>query len=429
MQTALPTFLTIKLRSGSLPLDTPLRGTHRWLENVITHEFVHMVQLGASMKRSSRIPAIYFQWLSYEEVRRPDILYGFPKGLVSFPFATVNIPAWFAEGTAQYQRAGMEYDYWDSHRDMILRTRILSGTHLSFTEMGTFSSKSSLEREIAYNQGFAFTAYLAHRFGEEVLAEITREASRGQSSNFSNIIKRTVGISGEELFDNWILMKKAEYEQDVAGIPATEPELIEKAGFFNFYPQYSADLRHLAYLTNRGRDFARTYLIIRDGDEITVIDELNGSEQRDGIQHYLQAHGLSSNASLDYVNNRFSFSPEGDQILYNRSRINRYGETYQDLYLYHIESGNRTRLTHDQRIQDPAWHPHKPKAAAVQLHNGTQNLVLVSLDQNDVQPLTRFSHYETVFTPVWHPDGRKSSSQQLQKATETSTSITSKRSH
>ncbi|MDZ7692612.1 MAG: hypothetical protein U5K69_16035 [Balneolaceae bacterium] len=51
-------------------LDSPLRGTHNWLRNVITHEFTHIVQLEAAMKRSRSLPAIYFQWLSYEDVRR-----------------------------------------------------------------------------------------------------------------------------------------------------------------------------------------------------------------------------------------------------------------------------------------------------------------------------------------------------------------------
>lgn len=33
-----------------------------------------------------------------------------------------------AEGTAQYQRQQMGYDYWDAHRDMILRMCVLGDT-------------------------------------------------------------------------------------------------------------------------------------------------------------------------------------------------------------------------------------------------------------------------------------------------------------
>ena len=39
-----------KIEIWALPLDYHLRGSHRWLQNVITHEFTHIIQLGASMK-------------------------------------------------------------------------------------------------------------------------------------------------------------------------------------------------------------------------------------------------------------------------------------------------------------------------------------------------------------------------------------------
>ncbi|MEN9840159.1 MAG: hypothetical protein RL177_1638 [Bacteroidota bacterium] len=146
-------------------LDTPLRGTHNWLRTVVTHEFVHIVQIQVAAKQNRRWPATYLQWLSYEDVRRPDVLYGYPNGVVTFPIANLSMPAWLAEGTAQYDREHLHYDYWDAHRDMILRTRILQGTQLSLEQMGTFSSKTSLERETTYNQGFAFTHWLASPIG------------------------------------------------------------------------------------------------------------------------------------------------------------------------------------------------------------------------------------------------------------------------
>ena len=45
-----------KIIIWALPLDFDLRGSHRWLNNVITHEFIHIIQIGASMKYSRRYP-------------------------------------------------------------------------------------------------------------------------------------------------------------------------------------------------------------------------------------------------------------------------------------------------------------------------------------------------------------------------------------
>lgn len=386
-------------------LDTPLRGTHNWMRNVITHEFTHIVQLQASMKRTKTIPAIYFQWLSYEGVRRPDVLYGFPNGIATLPFATVGIPAWFAEGTAQYQRSGLNYDYWDSHRDMLLRSRILNDTFLSFTDMGIFSSKTSIERETNYNQGFAFVIYLVERFGEQVIADISTAAAESGKTNFSKVIEAATGTSGEQLFEDWIEDRKEFYAHQTEQITPTAFEHVEENGFFNFYPQFSPDSTAFAYLTNRGRDHAVTTLVVRTDTSVIAVDEVGGTQQMDSDQLYQISHSMGANLALDFISNRFSFSPDSRQLLYSRARKNRVGETYQDLYVYSIDTGERKQITESARIQEPAWHPAENKAVAVQQKDGTQNLVSVNVDTKEISQLTNYNAGETIFTPVWHPSG------------------------
>jgi Tol biopolymer transport system component len=400
-------FFDNKIEIWTPALDTPLRGTHDWLENVITHEFTHMIQLGASMKRENSIPAIYFQWLSYEDVRRPDVLYGFPKGVITLPFASLSIPAWFAEGTAQFQRTGLINDYWDSHRDMLLRTSILSNSYLSFTEMGHFSSKSSLEREFVYNQGFGFTIYLADRFGEDVLAEITSASAGGKHGNFSKTIESVTGYSGEQLFQEWIDEKRYEYDQVNQTLGTSTSTNIESKGFFNFHPQFSPEGERFAYLSNRGRDYARNTLVLVQDGELTEVDDLRSTQTLSDGQNYQLSHGFSSNTALDFISSRFSFSPDGNKIIYSRAEKNRVGETYNDLYIYDIHDELSQQITSNARIQDPNWHPSLKNIAAVQFSNGTQNIVLVDPESGNITALTNFQYGETIHSPVWNSDGSK----------------------
>ncbi|NNE69592.1 MAG: hypothetical protein HKN29_04420, partial [Rhodothermales bacterium] len=165
-------------------LNTPLRGAHAWLRNVITHEYTHIIQVQASMKAGRKVPFVYLQYLDYEDVRRPDVLYGYPNVIASYPIPILNNPAWLAEGTAQYQRTALDYDRWDSHRDMILRSRVLAGETLSLVEMGGFYSLNSLERETVYNQGFALSQYLAATYGEQALADVSRSLGSWSNWNF-----------------------------------------------------------------------------------------------------------------------------------------------------------------------------------------------------------------------------------------------------
>ena len=120
-----------KIIISGKPMDYDLRGAHRWLQDVITHEFTHIIQLGASMKYTRHVPGSYFQVLDYEDEKREDVLYGYPNKIVSYPIPNTTVPPWFAEGTAQYMYDGANFDYWDSIRDMILRDRVLNDNLLT----------------------------------------------------------------------------------------------------------------------------------------------------------------------------------------------------------------------------------------------------------------------------------------------------------
>lgn len=83
-------FLDNKIELWAPALDFELRGTHNWLRNVVTHEFTHIIQIQTSLKFTRRIPAFYLQVLSYESERRPDVLYGYPNIIVSYPYSSLS---------------------------------------------------------------------------------------------------------------------------------------------------------------------------------------------------------------------------------------------------------------------------------------------------------------------------------------------------
>ena len=137
------------------PLDFELRGSHRWLQNVITHEFAHIVSIQKAQKFGKSIPGSYLQFIGYEKEKRPDVLYGYPNILVSLPLPGTVVPPWLAEGSAQYMYPDADWDNWDSIRDMILRDRTLNNKNLNWSEINSFG-KSGIGNESVYNTGYAF---------------------------------------------------------------------------------------------------------------------------------------------------------------------------------------------------------------------------------------------------------------------------------
>lgn len=411
-------FLDNKIEIWLPALDSPLRGTHDWLRNVITHEFVHIIQLQASLKGSRRSAITYLQWLSYEDVRRPDVLYGYPSGIISYPLSKVGLPAWLAEGTAQYQRSTIFYDYWDSHRDMILRTRVLDDSYLSLEVMGTFASKTSIEREVTYNQGFAFTNYLASTYGEQVLNDISRAFSRRGVYDVNRAIRIATDKSGHEVFNEWIASLKAHYEPQIASRTFTNAEFIEPDGFYNFFPTLSPDGTELAYLSNRGREDARVLLYIRNLKTGELEEVTDTPIQASLLGGFTLSCGLDLEPEIRFIQNSFTFLPDGDQILYNRIRETRYGEPYNDIYLHSRESKKSTRLSSGARLTEPAVSPDGSTISALIREDGILNIVLIdlksakndevtSIASNGVQRVTSYSSGEQVYRPVWHPDGSK----------------------
>lgn len=367
-------------------LDFELRGTHNWLRNVITHEFAHMVQIQASLKFAKNMPAIYLQWINYEKERRPDVLYGYPNVIVSYPISGVGVPAWFAEGTAQYQRQQMGYDYWDANRDMILRSYVLDDNMLTWNEMGQFSSITSLKAESIYNSGFALTQYIAKVYGEDKLRNITN--SLGDLENFSidKSIKKHLGKDGNELYSEWKTFLKKDYSERISDVKNShvDGEIIQLDGFANFYPKISPDGKKIAYLTNGTYDYGTTQLIIYD----------------------LSSKSLES---IDApVASNYSWSYDGKKLLYaKRNSPPSIGDAVLfDIYEYDLNTKSDKRLSEELRAFSPSYSPDGSKISYISGKDGTLNLYIADNNLKNKKQLTFFNNGEQIYNPIFHSDGK-----------------------
>mgnify|MGYP001047023513 CR=1 FL=1 len=378
-------FFDNKIEIWASALDTDLRGSHNWLRNVISHEFTHLVQIQAGMKLGRSVPAIFLQFMNYEDKRRPDILYGFPNVIASYPIATVNIPAWFAEGTAQYMRTEFDYDNWDTHRDMILRSYSLDDNMLSWNQMGVFS-KTSLGNESVYNSGFALTRYIAQKYGEDKLREITRKLGKKSNFTIDAAFEEVLGKNGNELYDEWSSFLKKNYKERTADVEANlvEGDKIAAEGFANFYPAFSRDGEKFLYVSNKDEDYmSLTSVFIYDMK--TKKEKLIKNRVRSSV----------------------AFIPETNKIVYSKlSDKNPNNVKVHDLYIYDIEEEKEERITHGLRANNPAVSHDGNSIAFVFQKDGSSNLGIVNREGKNFKRLTFFENGEQVYNPSFSEDDK-----------------------
>ena len=384
-----------KIVIWATPLDFELRGTHNWLYDVVTHEFTHLIQLGASRKGPRWLPGVYFQFIGYEPERRPDVLYGYPNRIMSWPVAGTTVPMWFAEGTAQFQSRGLNHDWWDSHRDMMIRVRALDGNLLTLNQMTVFG-KSSIGSELVYCQGYALTRFIANNYGDEALGKLSNGMGSALNWTFDASTRKVLGLDQQGLYNEWRRTISADYANRTQIIRdnLSDRKVIRDDGFGNLYPAFSRDGARLAFVSNKGRDFLSTAkLVIYDAVKDTVTDTK-----------------CPAVGQVDW-------SPDGKSLLYSRQgEPNLKGNHFDDLYVWNIEDEKETRLTRDARLSSPSYSSDGKSLVAVLTTDGTQNLAILELTQElkgkDLSDkltwrlLTHFKDGRQIFRPRFSPDGK-----------------------
>jgi Tol biopolymer transport system component len=399
----------IEIWTSPLEHDFEMRGTSDWLRNVLTHEFVHIISLGAARKGSQRVPAMFLEYFGYKgEENRDDILTGAPNRLTVAPLANTVVPMWFAEGVAQYQTQTVNHDRWDSHRDMILRTAVLDGTLLSLEDMGVFG-KRGFGNEFVYDHGFAFVRYIAETYGDSALPAICRQVGRWQTMNVNGALEAVTGRPAAALWNDWRDAMTQTYAQQLEAMgPLQEGTSLTDAGFSNTRPVFDPDGERVAYLSTGSRHYGPHSLVVRDlqsGEDEAI------------------AYGVASVPTWD---------PSGEHLIFVRKKsADKYGSRRADLFDHDLQAAKRgwmgtalwtlpgltgayapgdprtAQLTRNLRAQYPAVSPEGERLAFVLVNADGAALALSDRDGSNVRELLRFDDTTQLYTPRWSPDGTR----------------------
>jgi len=357
-----------------------------------------------------------------------------PEGGITttLPMA-LRLPLWFIEGMAEYLSVGPN----DPHTAMWIRD---AAVHDRIPTMEQLNDP----RFFPYRFGQAFWAYIAGRFGDEVVGRILNTAARGAGA--SQAIERVLGIPADTLNAEWQVAIHQAYDgiREITKEPSDYgPALLsrENSGFLNSSPALSHDGSQIAFISERDR----TSIDLFVADAVT--GELLGKlieTATDG--HLASIQFLYSAGAWDTTGTQFVVAgvvnsdpalrllevPSGKVI--RERQFPEIGEAFNpvlspdgnmvafsgmiggftDLFIYDVAADSLRRMTSDKfAYLHPDWSPDGTSIVVstdrfstdlARLRYGNYRLALVDVDNRAVRQLPSFRDAKNI-NPQWSRDG------------------------
>ena len=363
-------------------MDFELRGQTNWLKNVFVHEMTHMIAL----KKAAKGPVNFVSLGGGKYNRNPD----FNVGVV---FYHLSQPAWFYEGNAQLGAESFGSERWDTHREMLLRSAWMDNSLLTLDEMSVLPGKKSIDGEMVYNQGYSMVGYIKEKYGYDKVVEMNNTCGY---FNFNPTIKRILGINADKLYDDWLAYLDERYalfknRSFVEGEKVTIGQLslwdMLKYDYpddkitTDYYPVMSPDGRYIAWLSNLGRDYSITDLVLRDmttGETKVIVK------------------------NVDY---RISWSHDSTKLIYVK-RPER-SPNFYDIYTYDVTTEKEKRISKNMRARDPGFSPGDSLIVFVRNSGGNNSLGIINSDGSNLRLLTSAHDGTQFYSPSFSPDSSK----------------------
>lgn len=339
-------------------------GSRQWLEEVIAHEFTHIVQFHVLISGFWRSGAIL-----------KSIIY----------------PLWMMEGMAGYTTKHLE----SALEEITIRDAATSGGLIPLTRLEHFGHLKPHQVTLAYKQGAAALDFLGSQYGRKKVGQMLKLfESRFETSS---VLGELIGLDAfafdkkyrEFLEEKYDRVRRAERlkEPDAYGGPLTRVR--DDIPQYNTSPVFTPDGRFMYFLSTRDGFPASLYEQDLRSGRMRRVTRLH--------QPRFDSLPLGNFANLSRV---LSISPDGGTIAFCASRKLR-----DRLYLYdrvkrRLESRELEGL--DMATQ-PRFSPDGRRVALSGMRKGVTDIYLYDLASGRLRRLTDDPEDDAM--PAWTPDG------------------------
>jgi Tol biopolymer transport system component len=332
-----------------LPLAGPLAET----DHVIGHELVHAFQFDMTTLSDA------------------------PPGMAGVS----RMPLWFIEGMAEYLSIGPR----DPNTAMWLRDAVRRENLPRIKDLDN-------PRYFPYRWGQAFWAYVAGRFGDEVIPRLLRHAV---NTPIETTLEEVLGIKEEQLSKDWhaaIQAAAVPVLTSVGGELEGRAPVIQGREFkaeLNVGPALSPDGRWLAFISTRS-------LLSVD---IFIADASTGAVRRKLTSTATNAHF----SSIQFIHSAGAWDRGSRRLAVAAVAGGR-----PALAIFDAHNGDLEReieIPDVDEILSPAWSPDDRAVAFTGLRGGLTDLYVYELEGGTLRRLTDDVYAD--LQPAWSPDGRR----------------------
>ena len=334
-----------------------------WMFDLIVHEYAHIVHLDTTHGWTRAYNAIFGKTFVWNAVQ----------------------PSWFIEGLATYHESAQSSAgrVRSSLAEAMLRAATLADRAPSIDQL-TGEQRAFPGGDIAYLLGSRFLHFIAERYGQEKLAEISHDyAGAAFPFGLNRSARRVLGKTYVRLYVEFLADLRRRHEAEAALVRErgeTRTRRLTFAGRTLRYPRFSRDGREILFFQSDGLSHAAIRAVGAGGGPWRQLTEVTSDTPP-------------------------SPAPGGDLVI---ERVEPWRTFYRftDLFRWDAAEDRLRRLTEGARAREPAVAPDGRTIACAVIQADSSGLGIVPISGGTPDLLIRPENGRQVYTPAWSPDGK-----------------------
>ncbi|HCU66337.1 MAG TPA: hypothetical protein DF774_11315 [Rheinheimera sp.] len=369
---------TMALFATAPQSDSALHHLSGWMQLVALHEYIHLVHLAQPERSEWRDKLNQLSQLS--------------------DLTRLDTPRWVSEGYATLQESKLtgKGRLYSAYAEAWLQQLAQEGALPRYNELNIADGRYQA-RGFAYLVGARFLAWLEQNYGVEKLDTVWTRQVAIKNRSFDQAFEGVYGVSAQTLYQRFVAEYSFQSMQQQQQLQPLQAKLWLNSKGRQQSPALSPDGTLLAVVTDDSRDQSQLQVFLT-ADNQKAREKFQQSQKElleNDKQDIVDTEPASFNPEQKYLLEQRNFTGMRDPrwlnaetLVFGANTKDQYGNSQQDLFLWHLPSGEVKALSQNAGLRRFDVSPDGRFIIAERQQAGYAALVRLDIATGDIQPLT-----------------------------------------